>query len=368
MKILRVTCDLYPGTVGGLGIHAHTMSNYQVDLGHDVTVYTSLNPKLIDNKTKPNYKIITFKDNMEILGNHFCFHLLGELKNNINNFDIIHAHSHLFFYTNFCALANKRGSPPLVITNHGIRSASAPEWFNSAYMRTIGKWTLNSANRIVCYTEEEKDWFIKKLKIDGDKIIVIPNGVDTKLFCPKVDRSKRTNTILWNGRFVSGKRVDFLLRAVKKITTTFPNLRVLLVGEGPLKGEIEKSIRELNLENIVTIKNFVPYEEMPKLYQNSDIFVLPSLHEGVPRSILEAMSCGIPVIITEFDHLKDLIEDSGLMFQKNDVNDLSKCIITLINDRKLALEMGNNGRRKVSVQYSWQNTVLKTLELYESMI
>lgn len=367
LKILRLSNDLYPDFIGGIALHVHYLSKYMYDLGQHTTILAPARKGYRKNKELA-YNVIYHKIVLEPFGNCFSPSMLFTIYKNKHNFDLIHAHSHLFFPTIIAAFIRRfLTDTPLIITNHGIMSTSAPDWFNELYMKTIGKWTLNSADRIICYTEKEMDWFVGKLKINGAKIIVIPNGVDTKLFCPKVDRSKRTNTILWNGRFVSGKRVDFLLIAVKKVITTFPNLRVLLVGEGPLKGEIEKLVNALNLENIVTIKNFVPYEEMPTLYRNSDIFVLPSLHEGVPRSILEAMSCGIPVIITEFDHLRGLIERSGLMFQKDDVDELSRCITRLINDRTLALKMGNNGRDKITSQYSWQNTVLQTLKLYKNI-
>jgi len=369
MKILRVTSDLYPAIVGGLGIHAHDMSSYQSKLGHDVTVYTSQHPKLKNNKLKPNYEIITFRNDVKILGNGFCFRLFNKLKDNMNKFDIIHAHSHLFFYTNFCALAKTHThTPPLIITNHGIRSASAPEWFNSAYMQTIGKWTLNSANMIICYTQNEKSYLQNIYKINQNKISVIPNGINTEIFHPTPNRCFKGNTILWVGRFVNGKGVKFLIQATRIILQEIPDLKVLLVGEGPEKSRFEKYVKTHHLDDFIKFYSFIPYEKMPDIYNSVDLFVLPSLNEGVPKTMLEAMACGKPVVMTRFEHLAETLYDCGLTFPKGDVSSLADQCIKTLQDKKFAEKLGNCGCTKVRSNHSWANTVKRTVELYEKVI
>jgi len=91
------------------------------------------------------------------------------------------------------------------------------------------------------------------------------------------------------------------------------------------------------------------------------------LNEGVPKTLLEAMACGIPVIISEFPHLEELIKNAGLTFPKGDVHALADKIMRLIRDRELAKELGNNGRNKIVEGHSWGNTVRKTTELYEEV-
>jgi glycosyltransferase involved in cell wall biosynthesis len=106
---------------------------------------------------------------------------------------------------------------------------------------------------------------------------------------------------------------------------------------------------------------------MPVVYQKSDIFVLPSLNEGVPKTLLEAMACGKPVIISRFPHLAELIKNAGLMFPKGDVHALADNILRLIRDKELAKELGNTGRKKIVEDHSWENTVRKTIALYEEL-
>lgn len=372
LKILRVTNDLYPEVVGGIPLHTHHLCRDLSRMGYYTTVLTCSRGDHGHAKID-GYNVIYHKILFSPLGNSFSPHIFRTLLKIRHDYDLIHAHCHLFLSTIMASLVRRIGSPPLIITTHGIMSASAPDWFNVLYMKTIGKWTLKSADRVICYTEMEKDKLANMLKIDSEKISVIPNGVDTDVFRPDPNNNKRSNqsnnaiTILWVGRFVRGKGVEFIIHAAKILVKEVPDLKILLVGDGPSKGKIKGLIEKFNLKKNVIIKENVPNENMPEVYQKSDIFVLPSLNEGVPKTLLEAMACGIPVVITEFSHLKELIKNAGLTFPKGDVHALADKIMRLIRDRELAKELGNNGRNKIVEGHSWKNTVLKTIELYEEV-
>ena len=371
LKILQVTNDLYPEVVGGIPLHTHHLCRDLSRMGYYTTVLTCSRSNHGHAKID-NYNVVYHKILFSPLGNSFSPHIFRTLLKIRDDYDLIHAHCHLFLSTIMASLVRRIGSPPLIITTHGIMSASAPDWFNLLYMKTIGKWTLKSADRVICYTEMEKDKLANMLKIDSEKISVIPNGVDTDLFRPDPNNNKQSNqsnaiTILWVGRFVRGKGVEYLIQAAKILVKAVPDLKILLVGDGPSKGKIKSLIEKFNLKKNVIIKENVPNENMPEVYQKSDIFVLPSLNEGVPKTLLEAMACGIPVIISEFPHLEELIKNAGLTFPKGDVHALADKIMRLIRDRELAKELGNNGRNKIVEGHSWGNTVLKTTELYEEV-
>lgn len=369
MKILRVASDLYPATVGGYGIHVHEMSKMQATLGHDVTVVTSNPSGLPEEEYIDGYRVLRFNHAIKMVGNTISPTMMFRLLEMRDDYDIIHAHSHLFFPTNVCALVKRYGSSPLVITNHGIMSASAPQWLNISYMSTIGKWTLNSADRVICYTDIERRRLIEEFGIDKPEVVVIPNGVNTEVFHPddsKVD--ERYFTLLWVGRIVKGKGVEFLIHAAHQVLEKIPNLRILLIGEGPARDEIWKLVNEYQMTEVVTILPFMSYDAIPLLYQRSDVLVLPSLQEGVPRTMLEAMASGKPVIISEFEHLQELAEGAALMFPKGDVAVLAERILLLEQDRECAHRMGACGRERILRQNSWKNTVLRTLTLYRELL
>jgi len=366
MKILRVVSDLYPAVVGGLGLHAHEMSKQQAKLGNEVTVYTSNIDGRSVKEFKDGYNIIRFKTTLKIGGNSFMPMLFFKLFRTKTDFDIIHAHSHLFFSTNLCALVRRLGSPPLVITNHGLISQTVPMWVHKIYIPTIAKWTFKSADKIICYTENEKSLLVQ-LGIDSDKIAVIHNGTDTDRFSPR-EKEKNSNQILWIGRFTPGKGVEYLIDAFNILIKNHPDFKLLMIGRGHLKENIEQKIQDLTLNKNIIIKEFVPNSELPAIYQDSDVFVLSSLNEGVPRTVLEAMSCGVPIVCTELPQLVSVVEGCGLLVPVEDSQALAEGISKIILDRELARKLGENGRVKVVENYSWEDTVKRTVRLYEELI
>lgn len=366
MKILRVVSDLYPVVVGGIGLHAHEMSKWQAKLGHDVTVYTSNGDGRPIQESKDGYKIVRFRNVLKLMGNSINPSLFFRTLNTRNDFDIVHAHSHLFFSTNMCAIVRRLGSSPLVITNHGLISQTVPMWVHRVYIPTIAKWTFRSADRIICYTEKEKSMLIE-LTIDSNKIAVIHNGIDTNVFVPP---NKETNCgqILWIGRFIPGKGAEYLIETFSILVREWPDLKLLMIGNGPFKKNIEQKIHELNLSKNIIMKGFVPNSELPSIYQNSDVFVLPSINEGVPRTILEAMACGIPVVCTELPQLIDIVKGCGIMVPKRDPQALAEAVSKIISDKGLSQKLGENGRKNVVDNYSWEDTVNRTINLYKELI
>ena len=368
MKILRVVSDLYPAVVGGIGIHAHQMSTSQARQGHEVMVLTLNQKELMENEIINGYRVVRFPSYLTICGNSFAPGLILEILKRKRAVEIIHAHSHLFFSTNICALARLFHSAPLIITNHGLISASAPAWLNTLYKHTFSRMTFHISDHIICYTAIEKE-NIKKLGIDPKKISVIHNGVDTALFAPKTSlKTADKKQILWVGRFVTGKGVEYLIEAFSRVLKKIPGSHLVLVGGGPEKSAIEERITKLHLQSSVTFIDYLDNEKLPEIYKNSDVFVLPSLMEGVPRTILEAMACGVPVVTTNLPHLVGIIEGAGLVVPAKEPTLLSDVIFTILEDTSLAEKMGQRGRKRIVQEYSWEDTVGKVLALYESVI
>lgn len=364
LKILRVTGDIYPNG-GGIGLHAHEMSTYQAKMGCKVVVYTAKIDSSEDHEYRDGYEIFRFKPIVKPIGNYIIPNLFLELIRKRNMFDVVHAHSHLYFLTNLCALARKIKSPPLVITSHGLFSQTAPYWLNKIYIHTVAKWTFSYSDKVICYTDYEKNE-LTTTGIDPNKIEVIHNGINTDLFTPS-GRESRNMQILWVGRFVKGKGIKYLIDAFDVLIKQYPELKLVMIGTGTEKDKIKEKIHELKLKNII-MKDFVPNSEMVKVYQNSDVFVLPSLDEGVPRTILEAMSCGISIVCTALPQLVDIVKGCGLLVPIRDSQALADAVSKIISDRELAQKFGEKGRANVVKNYSWGDTVKRTINLYEELI
>ncbi len=367
MKILRVSSNLYPSVVGGLGLHAHEMSCLQAQAGHDITVITdqtySGQPAF---EEKDGYSIIRSNTLLSLFGNSISFSQLFSLFKRWDSYDIVHAHSHLFFSTVLCTLVRMFRSAPLVVTNHGLVSQTAPGWLQRLYLPTVGKWVFKTADAVICYTRAERDQVVD-LGVSPDKIHVIHNGIDTSVFVPSESSSPKKQ-ILWIGRFTPGKGVDYLLKGFEAFSRKFPDYTLVAVGRGPLRDDFIRMVREMDLEDRVFLRDFTPNRELPGLYQDSSLFVLPSLEEGVPRTILEAMACGRPVVCTALPQLVDIVSGCGMLVPTGDAGAVADALSALVSDPALARNLGQSAREKVVSQYAWDDTVARTLDLYASLL
>ena len=364
MRILRVTSDLYPQVMGGVGVHTHEMSKSQSRKGHEVTVLSSKSDS--DKFDELQYERIGFSTTLEVLGNKISLDLFFKLIGLMERHDVIHAHSHLFFSTNVAALLRRLRGKPLVITSHGLYSQTASPMIQSMYMPTMGRWTLSSADRVICYTQVEKEQMME-LGVPEKKIVVINNGVDTKTFKPVMKKGNK-KTILWVGRYVHGKGVDILIDGFSIFSKSHPDYRLLMIGKGPLKSEIEELVFSNDLGERVEFIESVANEAMSEVYADSDVFILTSYEEGVPRSILEAMSCGIPIVSTSLPQLQDIVKDSGILVPPGNAVAVSDALRMLADDEELREGMGKNGRKRAESDFSWENTVDLTLEVYRQIL
>lgn len=367
MKILRIAPDIYPYVIGGICIHAHEMSKEQARLGHDVTVYTASEGVECEYEAPGGYHVKNFKQYAKIFGNSIIPNMFLDLVRDQSKYDIVHAHSHLFFSTNLSAVARQLGSTPLVITNHGLNSQTAPKWLQDTYTASIAKLTFAAADKIICYTETEKKELID-IGIKSRKIKVIHNGIDTDLFIPAKETSFDKKNLLWVGRYARGKGVDYLIDAFNIVKSRHPESTLTMIGKGPEKERIIQKIHDLNLSDSIIMRDFVQNSELVGLYQNSSVFVLPSLEEGVPRTILESMSCGVPVVCSRLPQLVDIVDGGGVLVPLKDSQTLADRISEILSNSPLAEEFREKGRRNAVENHSWKDTVKETIKLYEELV
>lgn len=366
MRVLRVASDIYPDTPGGLGIHVHQMSKLQSLMGCDVTVVTSSTPSnRREFEERDGYKIVRLKTPFRMMGNSFQVGLLTYILQNRSKFDVIHAHSHLFFSTNVAALLRKTGGPPLVITNHGVISTSAPLAFQELYFPAIGSPTLRAADAVLCYTEADKDKIIE-FGVREERIRVIHNGIDSALFIPGSVKADPPQ-ILWIGRMVKGKGLEFLIEALKILKDKDISFQVVLVGKGPDSDKVQQMLLQNGLTDRVRIIKNVDQETAVKLYQESTVFALPSISEGMPRTLLESMSCGTPFVCTDLPQLVDLAVGCGVTAGYGDIEGIASGLEIYLTDKAAVKDHGGKGRQKVLDHYSWSETVAQTVEVYREL-
>lgn len=378
MKILQVSPFYHPH-IGGIEKHVWELSNKLVKAGHKVTVYTSNVPKSEKHEINNGVEIYRFKSFFSLLNNHFVpgyfFKLIGD-----NSFDVIHMHGALHFSSNITAFSKIFKRCPIVLTTHGatINYQERKGVTEILYYKTIGKWTLNSADRIITPSLKEVD-LLESLGTNRDKIVVIPHGVnlsqinltrDTEKF-KNLYRVNDKNIILFVGGLIPRKGINYLIDAVKYVKSD----SVLLIVGGELQGHpdvkkaLEQQVKELGLEKRVLFLGKVTEQELEHAYLAADLFVLPSLSEVFGLVILEAMSYGKCVIASNVLGPSVIIQNNknGILFEAGNSLELAKKIDYLLVNEGFRKKIGAAARKEIEKKYTWDVAFNKLLEVYKEV-
>jgi glycosyltransferase involved in cell wall biosynthesis len=363
MRILRVAQDIFPDVVGGAPYHIHALSRDQAARGHEVTVLTVSDD--VDRPTRERrdgYTVVQQPPKLDLFGNKLFSDTLGQLRRR-DEYDVVHAHSHLFYSTNVAALYSRFDETPLAMTCHGLGSQRVPEWVSNTHLRTVGKWSYNTADTVFCYTPTERDR-LRDLGVSS-RVEVVRNGIDTGRFSPDGETVNRIAdaegpTVLFVGRLVEGKCPEDVLDAFERVHEDVPDATLFFVGGGPLRDELDAATDEAGLDDSVVFLDHVPYQVMPSVYRAADLLVLASRAEGMPRTVLEALSCGTPVVSTQLEQIVPLVEQAGETVPVGAVGELAAAITDILGDPDRRERLGEAGREVITDQYDWSRTVAET--------
>ncbi len=235
------------------------------------------------------------------------------------------------------------------------------------FLRLMEEHYFSRNSNYIVVSSWMKDQIIEEQNLNPDDIFVVHNGVNPNTFNPKkaqdaeeifpqlfnTDKTK----ILFSSRFVERKGARFLLNAIPKILKKV-DAHFIFAGTGKINLNIPK-------ENY-TFLNYVDYLKMPYLYSSSDIFILTSLYENFPLTVLEAMSSGLGVISTEVGGVPELINSkNGILIPKRDVDAITDNITYLVENDQLRNNMGTNARKTIEKKFTWDLAARKTKMVYE---
>lgn len=370
MRILRVAQDVFPEVVGGAPYHVHALSRDQASRGHDVTVLTVSDETDEPNReTRDGYTLVRTSSKVDLFGNKLFADTLGHLRD--EEYDVIHAHSHLFYSSNVAAAYGRFDDTPLAVTCHGLDSQRTPEWLSKAHLRTVGRWTYNTADVVFCYTPTERE-ILHDIGVTGP-VRVVENGVDTERFSPTGDSAERIDdvdrrAILFVGRLVGGKHPQDLLDAFDRVHEEYPDAALFYCGGGPLQERLESRTAEAGLDDDVEFLGHVPYERMPSVYRAADLVVLTSRTEGLPRTVLEALACETPVVSTRLDQIVPIVERAGETVPVGDVDALATTLVEILDSPGRLRELGAAGRDVIAERYDWSSTVGRTTEALGELV
>lgn len=283
-----------------------------------------------------------------------------QLKNNIDsllkkeNFDVIYCHGPIMEGRLGIEIKNKLNIP-LIVIEHSITSIKRLKRNSKEY--NIYKNVLESCDKFICVSNKQKELLVNEFGMN-EKIKVIYNGFKT---CRNIEKNNRNDEeyikIISVGFLEEQKGYLAVLEALKNIKLYYKDIKFkyTIIGEGKLKKDIIKLIKEYNLQEECILKGKIPHEKVIENMINSDIFVLPAYNESFGIVYLEAMSCGLPIIATKNEGISEIINPgkNGELIEKNNSDELVKCIINLIINNEYRIKIGKNGLNTAS-KFTWE--------------
>lgn len=323
--------------------------NYNAQNLNAKEIISRLNPDKFDITTfytkKPDIRLIN-KNNVRLLKItkiKLLNHLLIFLVMFREDFDII------FYIRNiegYYYLKLRRFDKKNKKIIHSVESINSP--YESKLNLKEENYIIKNSDCVVSISKKVQTELISKLQIESN---IIPVGIDYNNFIPRF-KDKKTDDIIviFVGSFQRRKRPNIILDLAKKM----PNITFKLIGKGELNKHLVKKIEINNLRN-VQISSNISSRDLIKIYQNADIFVFPSLYEGLPKVTLEAAACGLPILVFDNYNPESVLNNiSGFIVHSEE--ELLEKLLLLVNDAKLREKMGLDGREYIK-RFDWNIVV-----------
>lgn len=285
-------------------------------------------------------------------------------KENIK-FDLIH--SHFTYPSGLIGVKLKhKYKKPLIITAHGYDIYDLP--FRNKYWKTKIKYVLDSADNIITVSNKNSEC-VKNLNVTSDVKIIL-NGFDENRFylrdstrCKeKLDLPNNKKIILTVGNLVEIKGQKYLIKAINKIVDKRKDVLLIIVGKGILKQELENLVQDLNLEDHVLFAGGKPHNEIPIWMNACDVFVLPSLNEGIPTVMFECLGCGKPFVGTKVGGIPDIIisKDYGSLVKPKKFKELAEAILIALDE-----DWDNEIIKRYAKRFRYENIIGDIMNVYK---
>ncbi|MBI5370024.1 glycosyltransferase family 4 protein [Candidatus Uhrbacteria bacterium] len=223
----------------------------------------------------------------------------------------------------------------------------------------IEAWVYRAARIVIVTTRAAADYIVRRYQIPGQKVHVIPNYVDSEHFRPFTDIKKENDRVCFVGRLSPEKNLTNLIESLQGT-----NIHLVLYGDGPLRMTLEQQAQRLGVH--ASFRGNIPNEQLPEALNTCELFVLPSLHEGNPKALLEAMACGLPVIGTNVEGIASLIEDgkTGVLCETNS-SSIRQAITSLLADPAQRAKLGMTAHEFIVGYASLERAIQTEVSLYD---
>lgn len=359
-----------PSREGGVEIVVEELSTRMVQRGCKVVCYNRrghhVSEKQFNGAVMPEYKGVRLKQvptvNVKGLA-AVTSSIFGAVKCAFGPYDVVHFHSE-----GSCVMLwlPKLLGKRCVVTVHGLDHKRAKwGWFASAYIMFGEKIAVKAADRIIVLSSNTQDYF---KKVYGRKTYFIPNGVSRPQIVEAdlIQRKfqlKKDEYILFLGRIVPEKGLRYLIQAFQGVVT---DKKLVIAGEASDTTQFMAELKSISKkDNRIIFIGFAQGRLLDELYSNAYIYVLPSDLEGMPLSLLEAMSYGNCCLVSDIPECAEVVEDKAVLFRAGDTKDLCAKLQTLCENKVIVQKYRAATAEFICKKYNWDRTVDKTLRLYE---
>lgn len=360
-----------PSREGGVEIVVEELSTRMAAMGHNVVCYNRrgkhVSGKRYGNKIKINeYKGVKLKSVFTIDKKGLAAvtsSFAATIKCLFGKYDVIHFHAEgpcvAIFIPHFWGIRT-------VVTIHGLDWSRA-KWANgigSRYIKLGEKMAVKYADEIIVLSKNVKEYFKSTYNRDT---VYIPNGVNKPEIKQPNEITKRwglnkNDYILFLGRIVPEKGIKYLIEAYRNIKT---DKKLVIAGGVSDTNDFMTEINEIvSDDNKIILTGFVEGNALEELYSNAYIYTLPSDLEGMPLSLLEAMSYGNCCLTSDIPECADVIEDMGVTFKRSDTGALQEALQRLCDNEDIVNEYKAIVRDRICEKYNWDDITERTIELY----
>lgn len=371
LKVAMIGHKRIPSREGGIEIVVEELSTRMVKKGMEVTCYNRKGKHALDKSQKVNhikeYKGVKLKSvlTIDVKGlAAMTSSFFGAIKILFSKNNIVHFHAE-----GPCAMIpiiKFFSKKKIIVTIHGLDWQRA-KWdgFATKYIKFGEKMADKYADEIIVLSENVKKYFKDTYNRETN---FIPNGVnkpeikDANIIKDKFNLAK-DSYILFLGRLVPEKGIHYLIEAYNKINT---DKKLVIAGGSSDTDTYFNELKEKAKDNKnIIFTGFVQGEELEELYSNAYIYVLPSDLEGMPLSLLEAMSYKNCCLTSDIPECKTVMDDNGVTFKKSDVNDLKEKLQYLVDNVDKVNKYKSEAQDYILKKYNWDDVVDKTIELYK---
>ena len=381
MKVLHVVANLSIEWGGPVQV-VHGLTEALAKKGIQISIFGPKKRGSDKNIVYPKEtNVILFPhDLLSRLWTGHSFSLRKALKNEIGKYDLVHIHE-IWHYPHFAAYkAAKYLKKPFIISIHG---ALEPWCLNhkalkkKMYSNLIQKKILREASALHALTTEE----VKNISkfVNNKNIFLIPNGLNLEEFNnlpPQEDIEnlypdlKGKKAILFFGRIHPKKGLDILAKSFSSFAKDRENVRLVIAGpdENGYKSKIKSILKNEDILDKVIFTGTLSGNNKLAVLRSANMFVLPSYSEGFSMAVLEAMACGLPVVITNKCNFPEVGKYKAGIIIEPDINQLGRELENLISNPDLCKEMGENGKKLVREKFTWDKIVNQMINFYEEII